>query len=134
MRHSTLLLAACSAALFAATACSSSSTPKATPSASETAGDPVRYLYDVDDHRNARATVQSLVHQLQARCTDEVLGLELTATNRATDTVDAAHAHQDVYPVLARLVAQLPRTSAKVACASRLSAAEKQLKAKRTAG
>ncbi|MCX5239800.1 hypothetical protein OG824_31825 [Streptomyces prunicolor] len=134
MRHNTLILAACSAALLAVTACSSSSTPKPKAPASATAGDPVGYLYDVDHHRNAHADVQDLVHQLQTRCTDDVLGLEFAATNTAADMVDATHAHQDVYPVLAQLVAQLPQGSTKVACASRLSAAEKQLKAKRTTG
>jgi hypothetical protein len=134
VRHNTLILAACSAALLAATACSTSGTPKAKAAASETAGDPVDYLYDVDDHRNARADVQDLVDQLRTRCTDDALGLEFTATNTATDMVDETHAHQDVYPVLAQLAAQLPQGSTKVACASRLPAAEKQLKAKRTTG
>ncbi|MER6978914.1 DUF3761 domain-containing protein [Streptomyces carpinensis] len=136
----TLATTAATALLLAAglTACSSSSPtsdskPKpaaASPSKSQ-AGDPVKYLYDVDEHRRSRSDVEGLVQHLQSRCTDSALVVEFTATSTATDLVDTDHDHQDVYPVLSRLVTSLPKGSGKVDCVSRLSVVEQQIKAQR---
>ncbi|MGW5477687.1 DUF3761 domain-containing protein [Streptomyces sp. NPDC004008] len=132
------LTTATTAVLLAAglTACSSSPAPSsdskpvaASPSKSQ-AGDPVKYLYDVDQHSHSQADVEGLVQKLQSRCTDNTLVLEFTATNTATDLVDAQHDHQDVYPVLTQLVSDLPQGSGKVKCAPRLPAVAKQIKAK----
>ncbi|MGV9565055.1 DUF3761 domain-containing protein [Streptomyces sp. NPDC003480] len=134
------LTAVTAALLLAAglTACSSSQTatdskPAAASPSKSQAGDPVKYLYDVDQHDRPRADVEGLVQKLRSRCTDDALALEFTATNTATDLVDAQHDHQDVYPVLTQLVSGLPQGAEKVKCASRLSAVEKQIKAKRAA-
>lgn len=133
-----LVLAGCSESTPSTTASSTTPSPakstddaKTSASPSPSAGDPVGYLYDVDHHRHAHTAVATLVGKLRARCSDNTLGLEFTATNTALDLVDAEHPHQDVYPVLAQLVAGLP--SGKTGCASRLPAVEKQLKAKRAA-
>lgn len=132
----TLAAAAAVALLGGLAACSSNSTssdskPTATSTSKAQAGDPVKYLYDVDEHRRSRTSVEGLVHQLQSRCKDDALVLEFTATNTAVDLVDAGHDHQDVYPVLSQLVTGLPNSSGKVACASRLPTVEKQIKARR---
>ncbi|MCX5286230.1 hypothetical protein [Streptomyces sp. NBC_00198] len=134
MRTNALALTACTAVLLTAlVGCSSGDggDTAAKPKATETAGDPVAYLYDVDDHRKPRADVQALVEQLRTRCTDDALGLEFTATNKALDLVDAQHDHQDVYPVLAQLAADLPKGHAKQHCAPRLGAAVQRLKGQR---
>src|SRR5690349_25070341 len=70
----------------------SSSTPTADgrpATASPGTGDPVGYLYDVDDHAHPRADDQALVDRLKARCTDNPLSLEFAATNTALDISDA---------------------------------------------
>ncbi|MFG3043557.1 hypothetical protein ACGFZR_01340 [Streptomyces sp. NPDC048241] len=127
-------LAACAlAALAAVTGCSNISTPKAAPATAEaTAGDPVDYLYDIDHQHQKRTDTAKLVAQIRALCTDDPLVLEFTATNTAVDLVDAAHDHQDVYPVLHQLLADVPKTGPKVSCAPRLPAAGKTIKAHRS--
>ncbi|MEU6340282.1 hypothetical protein ABZ883_04935 [Streptomyces sp. NPDC046977] len=107
-----------------------SSAPANTPASasSSTAGDPVGYLYDVDEHRHPQADVQALVAKLRERCTDDPLLVAFTATNTAADLVDANHPRQDVYPVVAALAADLPARG-KVGCASRLPDAGKALRA-----
>ncbi|MFF7189080.1 DUF3761 domain-containing protein [Streptomyces sp. NPDC008222] len=92
----------------------------------------MKYLYDVDEHRRSQADVETVVQKLRSRCTDNVLVLEFTATNTATDLVDAQHDHQGVYPVLTQLAAGLPQGAGKAQCASRLPTVEKQIKAQRT--
>ncbi|MEW2164402.1 hypothetical protein AB0912_15620 [Streptomyces sp. NPDC007084] len=135
MRTNTLALTACTAVLLTAlTGCSSGDgdgDTSAKPKATETAGDPVTYLYDVDGHRKPRADVQALVDQLRTRCSDDALGLEFTATTKALDLVDATHEHQDVYPVLAQLVANLPKGGVKQHCVPHLDAAVQRLKDRR---
>ncbi|MGW2785927.1 hypothetical protein ACWC3X_32535 [Streptomyces populi] len=118
--------------LMALTACSSGShDAKSTPTPTWSS-DPAGYLYSVDHHRHSQADVQALVDQLRARCSDDALGLEFTATNTATELVDATHDHQDVYPVVAQLVKDLPAGKGRAKCAPRLPAAGKAIKAQRT--
>ncbi|MER8030710.1 hypothetical protein ABTZ78_17325 [Streptomyces bauhiniae] len=130
--RTTILVACTLAALAAIAGCSSSSTPKAAPTTSgATAGDPVGYLYDIDNHKQKRADAAKMVDQIRARCTDDPLALEFTATNTAVDLMDATH-KQDVYAVLHRLLADAPKTGPKVSCTSRLPAAGRAIKAQRS--
>ncbi|WP_326784111.1 hypothetical protein [Streptomyces sp. NBC_00151] len=87
------------------------------------------YLYNVDNHRRSRADVETLVKQLYARCTDDVMDVEFAAAKTATDLVDAQHDHQDVYPILAQLAADFPKGDGKQRCATGLGAVAKRLKA-----
>ncbi|MFE2537078.1 hypothetical protein [Streptomyces sp. NPDC059371] len=135
MRNLVRAIAVSAAALVALTACSSGSDHTKSASAAPTptwSSDPTGYLYNVDHHRHSRADVQALVDKLRARCSDDALGLEFTATNTATELVDATHEHQDVYPVVAQLVKDLPADDGKTKCAPRLPAAGKAIKAQRT--
>ncbi|MEU7340249.1 hypothetical protein [Streptomyces sp. NPDC007074] len=125
-------IAVSAAAMAALTACSSGSDdPKAAPTPSWTSN-PTGYLYNVDHHRHSRTDVQALVDQLRSHCSDDALLLEFTATNTAVDLVDATHDHQDVYPVLAELLKDLPTSDSKTKCAPRLPAAGKQIKERRS--
>ncbi|MEU5596666.1 DUF3761 domain-containing protein [Streptomyces sp. NPDC020298] len=142
----TFIAAAATLFLAGVTGCSSNSTPTsddkpaaaspskpaaASPSKAH-AGDPVPYLYDVDDHRYSRAKVEGLVQRIGSRCTDDVLGLEYSATSTALDLVDTEH-HQDVYRVLDELVTGLPDSDGKTWCAPLLSDVGKRIKAQRVA-
>ncbi|MFF3981032.1 hypothetical protein [Streptomyces sp. NPDC001828] len=100
----------------------SNSTPKADgrpATANPSAGAPVGYLYDVDKHAHPRADDQTLVDQLETRCTDNTLVLEFAATNTSVDLVNTPK-RPDVHTVLRDLADHLP-TSGKTNCQPRLT-------------